>query len=569
MLKKTALNSSAKRVGIWIRVSTEDQARGESPEHHEQRARHYAESKGWTIVEVYHLEGVSGKTVVQHAEAKRMLKDIERGHITGLIFSKLARLGRNTRELLEFADYFEKHNADLISLQESIDPSTPSGRLFYTMIAAMAHWEREEIASRVAASVPIRAQLGKPLGGVAPYGYQWKNKKLVIHPEEAPVRKLAYELYAKHQRKKTVARLLNEMGYRARQQRVFQSGTIECIIKDPTAKGVRRANFSTRVGGTKGWDYKPESEWVFSECDPIITEELWDRCNAILSQQKSSKTPPARKPVQLFGGLTWCGLCQKKMYAKSSTPKYVCSKCNNKIATADLEDIFVEQIKEYLLSPTEISRYLEQADRTILEKKRLLEVLEKERISVQEEMDQIFKLYINNKITDDEFGVRYHPYEERKAQLGKEIPQLQAEVDFLKINLLSSDEILHQARDLYGRWPELSHEDKCQVVQTIVEKIIIGKEDIEIQLYYLPTLQEPIDDPVSNSSNGGGSDFFQDPPDFLSQEKSTSRLIFKNLARWNTIPLGSVWSRCTARPRTSCVTARRRIMPRGAMRWPT
>jgi len=89
-----------KRVGIWIRVSTEDQAKGDSPEIHEARARAYATAKGWDAVEIYDLAGLkgwSGKTIKDHPQAKRMLADIRRGHITRLIFSKLARLARNTR----------------------------------------------------------------------------------------------------------------------------------------------------------------------------------------------------------------------------------------------------------------------------------------------------------------------------------------------------------------------------------------------------------------------------------------------------------------------------------------
>ncbi len=55
-----------KKIGIWIRVSTEEQVKGESPEHHERRARLYAESKGWTVETVYHLEAVSGKSVTRN-----------------------------------------------------------------------------------------------------------------------------------------------------------------------------------------------------------------------------------------------------------------------------------------------------------------------------------------------------------------------------------------------------------------------------------------------------------------------------------------------------------------------
>ncbi len=487
-----------KRVGIWIRVSTEDQVRGESPEHHERRARLYAEAKGWDVIEVYRLDAMSGKTVKEYPETKRMRADVKRGHITGLIFSKLARLARNTRELLEFAEYFSEHHADLISLAESIDTSTPAGRLFYTMIAAMAEWEREEIADRVRASVPIRAKMGKPLGGAAPYGYAWTEGKLVIDLKEAPVRKLMYELFAETGKVKAVARLLTERGYRTRNGSEFSGTTVRRLLQDSTAKGIRRTNYTTSKDNTKAWEVKPEHEWVHHEVTPIVTDELWEVANANLEKRRMTGKRPARAARHLFAGVVHCH-CGKKMYVPSNSPKYICQACRTKIAADDLEAIFAEELKRFFSSPEEISAELQASNKVITEMEELLLTLQAEAKKVTSTIDRLYDLYQAGEIDKKAFGERYAPLLLRKEQCDAELPALEAEIDVLRINEISHAEIVTQAEDLYSRWASLAFEARRHIVEAVAERIVVDKDGVEITLYYAPT------------GGGGGPSDDEDP----------------------------------------------------------
>ncbi len=485
-LRTLSSAESSKRVGIWIRVSTQEQAEGESPEHHEQRARYYAQMKGWAVVEVYNLGDWSGKTVADHPETQRMLSDIRSGRISGLVFSKLARLARNVRELLDFAEYFQRFDADLISLGESIDTSTPAGRLFYTIIAAMAQWEREEIASRVAASVPVRARMGKPLGGAAPFGYRWEGTDLVPDEHEAPVRRLIYELFAVHRRRKTVARLLNQAGHRTRNGSLFSDTTVLRLLRDPSAKGIRRANYTKSRGEGKGWDVKPESEWVLIPIQAIVSEELWQQCNAILDAEHKPRRRAASRPLHLFGDLLFCGACEAKMHVPSGSFKYVCPKCRAKIPAEDLETVYATQLRTFVFSAEDIAAHLIAADGEVQAQAALLDTLKTERAAVQAEMDKLYRLYLDDGISKPQFVTRYRPLEERLEQLDNEIPRLTAEVDFRTMQILSSAEIVDQAQSLYSRWEHLSRQEKRVIVESITERIIFGENEIQIELNSMP-----------------------------------------------------------------------------------
>lgn len=477
-------------VGIWIRVSTDDQAKGDSPEHHLERAKLYAKAKNFDVREVYDLAGVSGKSVKEHPEAKRMLADVKRGHIKGLIFSKLARFARNTKELLEFADHFQQHGAALVSLDESIDTSTPAGRLFYTVIAAMAQWEREEIGARVRSSIGIRAKLGKPISGSCPYGFTWKDKKLVQHPTEAAIRREAYELFLKLRRKGAVARELNKRGYRTRNGRLWLDSYVTRILEDTSAKGIYVQNRTKRVGNWKA-ELKPESEWGVVRVEPIVSEAIWNEVNRIVEEQRKAMVRPGKRPKHIFAGKLRCK-CGRSMYVLSATPKYFCEGCRTRIPIVDLEAIFLDQLKAFFANPERIAGHIRKANQAVSERQQLLETSKSEVAKVKEQMARTHQLYLDQAIDIAGFKELYAPQQERLRQLQDDAVRVQSDLDLCRVDSLSTETVVSEALDLQKRWPSLGTEEKRRVVESIVESIIVDKDaqEINITLSCIPTSEE-------------------------------------------------------------------------------
>jgi len=478
-----------KRVGIWIRVSTEDQKEGESPKNHEERARMYATVQNYDVIEVYNLAGVSGKTVKDHPEARRMLRDIKRGHISGLIFSKIARFARNTRELLDFADYFKKHNANLMSLEESFDTSTPAGKLFFTFISAIAEWEREEIVSRINSSIKVRAKMGKRLGGKVPFGYDWDGHNLILHPEESVIRKLIFTLFLKEKRKKTVASILNKRGYRTRGGNKFYDTNVKRWLRDPLSKGLRRSNFTRKViiDGKEQVEYKDEKDWYFHEAPAIVSEEVWQRANTILDEQAKQRTKPLNRMTHIFTKYMYCG-CESRMSVHSGNSHYRCTKkgCNNKIKRELIEKIYKEQLLSYVQSKDKVSEYLKLSDTTVDDKKQLLETRKKKKEDLSKRIEKVIALHVDNQISKEAFS-QYHdePYNQLQ-EVEQEILQLETELIALNMQQDSIHVVMDEATNLYANWDSFDQSQKRKLVEMITERITIGIDDtISIKLFRL------------------------------------------------------------------------------------
>jgi site-specific DNA recombinase len=466
------------KVGIWIRVSTDIQVKDESPEHHELRAKHYINAKGWNLVKIYRLDGVSGKTVMKHPETQRMLKDIRNGEINGLVFSKLSRLARSTKELLEFAGIFKTAQANLISISENIDTSTPSGMLFFTVISAMAEWEREEISSRVSSSIPIRAKLGKPLGGQAIFGYSWHNKEFVINELEAPIRKLIYVIFLRTQRKKTTADELNKLGYRTRKGALFSDTTVTRLLRDPTAKGERIANYTKSAEDGKHTILKPKSEWTITKCPQIISENIWNKANAILTEQERKSTCVGRKSAYLLSGFVKCS-CSKNMYVRRAKV-YLCKDCRVKIAVSDAERVYWGFLSD-CLNTIDLAKLIENSNNLLSKKQALFEEIMYEKAALEKNIQRYVEMRMDGEITREEFAGNLHPLNAQLANLEVFLQKLQSEMDLeARQNRLREDQV-KEAKLLARDWPIMTFERKRSIIETITKLVSISKTNISIE----------------------------------------------------------------------------------------
>ncbi|MCZ7645925.1 MAG: recombinase family protein [Planctomycetota bacterium] len=156
-----------KRIAIYARVSTSDQDAGMQLD----ELRDHAGRRGWSIVEEYVDEGVSGSKA-SRPKLDLLMKDARRRRFDSVLVWRFDRFARSTVHLLAALEEFRNQGIDFISIHEAVDTSTPMGRMVFTVVAAVAELERSLIIERVRAGVArARAKgkrLGRPLGTKIP-----------------------------------------------------------------------------------------------------------------------------------------------------------------------------------------------------------------------------------------------------------------------------------------------------------------------------------------------------------------------------------------------------------------
>lgn len=165
--------SAMKNAVLYCRVSTDDQAEnGVSMADQESRLRAYCAALNYEVAEVLRDAGVSGSTKPLDRPGFSQIKrhPLDDG-ITHVIAVDLSRFSRDTRDTLDLVEFLEQGQVALVSLAESLDTKTPSGRLVVTVLAAMNQFQRENIAAKTKSALSHLKATGRRYGNV-PYGFR-------------------------------------------------------------------------------------------------------------------------------------------------------------------------------------------------------------------------------------------------------------------------------------------------------------------------------------------------------------------------------------------------------------
>jgi len=147
-----------KRCALYIRISTGDQ----NTDLQQNELREYSEFRKWDVVEIY-SDTMSGAKDKRPA-LDRLMADARRGKFDVVVVWRFDRFARSTSHLLRALEEFQSLGIDFVSLKESIDTSSPTGKMIFTVLAAVAELERSTIRERVIAGQKAAKRRGVRFG---------------------------------------------------------------------------------------------------------------------------------------------------------------------------------------------------------------------------------------------------------------------------------------------------------------------------------------------------------------------------------------------------------------------
>jgi site-specific DNA recombinase len=464
------------KVAAYVRVSTDEQAQeGYSIPAQRNRLEAYAISQGWEIVQWYVDEGESAKDL-NRTDLKRMLKAVEQGLFDCVLVYRLDRLTRSVLDLYKLLNTFEKYDVKFKSATEVYDTTTAIGRLFITLVAALAQWERENLGERVRMGMQQKAKEGKWTVSVPPLGYDSNDSVLTINHQEAVIVKEIYSLYLSGMGMWKITRNLNERGLYPRSGKAWGQNPIQYILKNPIYIGKTRYNY--RVNKEQYFE-------VEGLVPPIISEDEFNLVQQMIHSRKGAH-PRQATSKYIFSKVLKCARCGATLIGKSSQTKrgekvyysynYYCS--NRQRGLCDLPNIsqnlfeqkFIQLMEQWDFSQEANELIQNEAAATIVDHTESVKEIESELKGIEKRRSKWQYAWVNEMISDIDFQKRMNEEKEKEKMLQKELEGLTP-----KETSPQDTGILNIWTDLKLNWIHMENEAKKQFILIAISFMTVDK----------------------------------------------------------------------------------------------
>ena len=442
-----------KRAALYIRVSTDKQVReGDSISAQIEALRRYVDDHDdLVLADEYIDDGISGRKFKERDELQRMLEDVRAKKIDLILFTKLDRFYRSIRHYTATQEVLDKYGVTWLAIWEPIyDTTTPSGRLIVNQMMSIAQFEAENTGQRIKQVFEYKISNGEVVSGSCPPGLSIKDKHLVPNDDAHIVRDM-FEYYARtNNLRQLVLYLEAEYGF------IRTQGNIRNYLTNPLYKGEYRGN--------KGY------------CEAIVSEELWDTVQRLLSHNIRCST----RHEYIFTGMVICAECGRKMRAnyqstisrrkdgsrvKKHYSNYACwsaiayHRCDNnrciteRVIEKELLRRVSGELREYVINYDVESQKRKNVDGKIK--------------ALEGKIGRLKELFVNGLISLEE--------------LKSDIDRYQTEIDDLRAESIRPGKDLSELRafldlDFEKMYSSLSIQEKRQIWQSIIKEIRFDKD---------------------------------------------------------------------------------------------
>ena len=452
------MNKENKIAGIYIRVSTEDQAReGFSLGEQEERLREFCKFKRYEIFKVYKDAGISAKSDKRPAY-QEMLEDIKSKNINVIVAFKLDRLTRSVYDIEKLMKIVNDLECDIDCLADESNTTTSNGRMVMRIMTSVSQNEIEKCSERTKVGLAGAIKQGH-LPSRTTLGYKRENKKLVPNPLTKDIVVRVFDLYLEGKSHQKIANIYNKENVLGK---TWRDSTIQKILSNEIYKGDYIHGKRTK-----------HPTYYENVVEPLVNKEKWESCQY---QKLRNARHYERTSTYLFTNKLKCSKCGNYFGGKASVKKklnkkyyyYKCNHCKINLKEDSIEDLILLELLALVYIDDLFNDYYTPFIKSKLDYNKI--DYKKELKELDKEKDRIKTAYIKGIVKLDEFDNELKQIEykrqvlEKLEQDNKQYENLNFTMDDLLLikDKKEIEDYLHPENiiDLFVRWNHLDKTNK-------------------------------------------------------------------------------------------------------------